>query len=67
MIKIIGRSLASLTVGAVFELAMSTAMPDPHAVESGVGAAAFMYGGMAYSARIDRRESMRALQSDDDS
>jgi hypothetical protein len=65
MIKIMVRSLASLTVGAAFGLAMSTTMPDPHAVASAAGAAAFMYGGMTYSARIDRREAATVVQEED--
>jgi hypothetical protein len=66
MMKIIGRSLAALTVGALFGLAMSTNLPNPHAVASGAAAAACMYGGFVYSARIDRREAMTVLQDEEE-
>lgn len=68
MIKIIGRSVASLAVGAAFGLAMSTELPDPHSIASGAAAAAFMYGGFVYNGRIERREAeaARANPSDDE-
>ena len=57
MKTIIGRSLASLAVGLLFGLAMSTSIPDPHAIASGAVASAFMYGGFIYNARVERREA----------
>jgi hypothetical protein len=61
MKKIIGRSAASLTVGVLFGLAMSTSMPDPHAIASGAAASAFMYGGIVYIAREERRDAAAAV------
>jgi len=65
MTKIIGRSLASLTVGVLFGLAMSTSIPDPHAIASGAAASAFMYGGFIYNARVEQRETAAALEDPD--
>lgn len=57
MMKMMGRSVASLAVGAAFGLAMSMELPDPHAIASGAAAAAFMYGGFVYNGRIERRQA----------
>jgi hypothetical protein len=65
MKTIIGRSLASLAVGVLFGLAMSTSIPDPHAVASGAAASAFMYGGFLYNARVERREAAALDQAED--
>ena len=49
--------ILSLLVGALFGWAFSTKFPAQAAVLSGAAAAAFMYGGIVVSARLDRRES----------
>ena len=60
MLKVMRRSLASVSVGALFGLALGTSLPDPHALVGGAGATAFMYGALAYNARIEQREAAAA-------
>lgn len=55
MKSILGRGLASLTVGALFGLAMSTTMEDLHAAASGTAAAAYVFATYSYLQRTDRR------------
>ena len=62
--KILRYITLSLIVGALFGWALSTKFPTHAAVMSGTAAAAFMYGGIVVSARMDRRES-RARQAGD--
>jgi hypothetical protein len=58
--RILGRGLASLTVGALFGLAMSTGMEDLPAVASGTAAAAYVYGTFTYLHRAERRRAAEA-------
>ncbi|MFL5297074.1 MAG: hypothetical protein ACJ798_11900 [Phenylobacterium sp.] len=57
MLKIIRRSLVSLSVGGLFGLALGTSLPDAHALVGSAAATAFMYGGLVYNARIEQREA----------
>jgi hypothetical protein len=60
MKRILGRSLASVTVGALFGLAMSTGMEDLPAFASGTAAAAYIYGTYTYLHRAERRRASEA-------
>jgi hypothetical protein len=56
-VKALRNVILSLLVGALFGWAFSTKYPAEVAILSGAAAAAFMYGGIVVSARLDRRES----------
>jgi hypothetical protein len=60
--KALRNIILSLIVGALFGWAFSTKFPTQAAILSGSAAAAFMYGGITVSARLDRRED-RARRS----
>lgn len=62
--KALRNIILSLIVGALFGWAFSTKFPAHAAILSGTAAAAFMYGGIVLSARMDRRES-RARRAGD--
>ena len=64
-VKALRNIILSLIVGALFGWAFSTKFPPHAAILSGTAAAAFMYGGITVSARMDRRED-RALRPGDD-
>jgi len=64
MKKVIGYALTSATVGALFGLVMATSIPDPHAAVSGVAAAAFMYGSLAYFGGVESREEKAARDAE---
>ena len=66
MFRIIRRTLASGAVGAVFGLTLGTSLPDTHALARGVGATAFMYGSLAYFARLEEREAGAVSEPDAD-
>jgi hypothetical protein len=55
--KVLRYITLSLIVGALFGWALSTKFPTHASIMSGTAAAAFMYGGIVASARLDRRES----------
>jgi uncharacterized membrane protein YoaK (UPF0700 family) len=65
-VKILRNIILSLIVGALFGWAFSTKFPAHAAILSGTAAAAFMYGGIVVSARLDRRESRARRTGDDD-
>ena len=55
--KVLRNITLSLIVGALFGWGLSTKFPTHAAIMSGTAAAAFMYGVVVVSARMDRRES----------
>jgi hypothetical protein len=65
-VKTLRTIVLSLIVGALFGWAFSTKFPAHAAVLSGTAAAAFMYGGIILSERIDRRENRARRNGDYD-
>ena len=64
--KLLRNVLFSLIVGGLFAWAMTTTMPLHVAALSGTAAAAFMYGGFIFNARIERREGQARPTEDYD-
>ena len=60
--KALRNIVLSLIVGGLFGWALSTQFPTHAAILAGTAAAAFVYGGIIVSGRMDRRED-RAQRS----
>jgi hypothetical protein len=66
MKRVLGRGLASLTVGALFGLAMSTGMEDMPAAASGTAAAVYIYGTYSWLHRAERRRAAEQAKQEDE-